>query len=136
MASSLELGIPGVKDSMLEEFGIRLLTYDLPGFGESDPHPKRNLESSAADMAFLADALGVNKFWVLGYSSGSMHAWAALRYIPDRLAGISCSFGCRVLFFFCYVHATYDTVHVRSFIAVLVIYFFYLKRVVITFASF
>ncbi|ESW04170.1 hypothetical protein PHAVU_011G072400 [Phaseolus vulgaris] len=85
--SSRLAGIPGVKDSMLEEFGIRLLTYDLPGFGESDPHPKRNLESSAADMAFLADALGVNKFWVLGYSSGSMHAWAALRYIPDRLAG-------------------------------------------------
>lgn len=40
-------------------------------------------------MSFLADALGVNKFWVVGYSSGSMHAWAALRYIPDRLAGIN-----------------------------------------------
>ncbi|CAJ1979355.1 unnamed protein product [Sphenostylis stenocarpa] len=85
--SSRLAGIPGVKDSLLEEFGIRLLTYDLPGFGESDPHPKRNLESSATDMASLADALGVNKFWVVGYSSGSMHAWAALRYIPDRLAG-------------------------------------------------
>ncbi|KAF7805556.1 Alpha/Beta hydrolase fold [Senna tora] len=85
--SSRLAGIPGVKDSLLEEFGIHLLTYDLPGFGESDPHPNRNLESSAMDMSFLADALGVNKFWVVGYSSGSMHAWAALRYIPDRLAG-------------------------------------------------
>lgn len=85
--SSRLAGIPGVKDSLLEEFGIRLLTFDLPGFGESDPHPKRNLESSAMDMAFLADALGVDKFWVVGYSSGSMHAWASLRYIPDRLAG-------------------------------------------------
>ncbi|XP_027347154.1 uncharacterized protein LOC113858636 isoform X2 [Abrus precatorius] len=86
--SSRLAGIPGVKDSLLEEFGIHLLTYDLPGFGESDPHPKRNLESSAMDMAFLADALGLNKFWVVGYSSGSMHAWAALRYIPDRLAAM------------------------------------------------
>ncbi|KAI4322227.1 hypothetical protein L6164_021938 [Bauhinia variegata] len=85
--SSRLAGIPGVKGSLLEEFGIRLLTYDLPGFGESDPHPDRNLESSATDMSNLADALGVNKFWVVGYSSGSMHAWAALRYIPDRLAG-------------------------------------------------
>ncbi|KAI4334437.1 hypothetical protein L6164_019132 [Bauhinia variegata] len=85
--SSRLAGIPGVKGSLLEEFGIRLLTYDLPGFGESDPHPNRNLESSATDMSFLADALGVNKFWVVGYSSGSMHAWAALRYIPDRLSG-------------------------------------------------
>lgn len=83
-------GIPGIKTSLLEEFGVRLVTYDLPGFGESDPHPSRNLNSSASDILCLADAVGVNdKFWVLGYSSGSMHAWAALRYIPHRVAGIS-----------------------------------------------
>ncbi|KAF5447118.1 hypothetical protein F2P56_032690 [Juglans regia] len=86
--SSRLAGIPGLTASLLEEFGIRLLTYDLPGFGESDPHPKRNLESSARDMLFLANSVGIrDKFWVVGYSSGSMHAWAALRYIPDRLAG-------------------------------------------------
>ncbi|XP_009338290.2 uncharacterized protein LOC103930650 [Pyrus x bretschneideri] len=86
--SSRLAGIPGLKASLLEEFGVRLLTYDLPGFGESDPHPDRNLESSAIDMLLLADAVGVHdKFWVVGYSSGGMHAWAALRYIPDRLAG-------------------------------------------------
>ncbi|KAJ8751535.1 hypothetical protein K2173_016769 [Erythroxylum novogranatense] len=86
--SSRLAGIPGVKASLLEEFGIHLITYDLPGFGESDPHPSRTLESSALDMEFLANALGIkDKFWVLGYSSGSLHTWAALRYIPDKLAG-------------------------------------------------
>ncbi|KAM7280313.1 hypothetical protein ACFE04_007447 [Oxalis oulophora] len=81
-------GVPGLKPSLLEEFGIRLLTYDLPGFGQSDPHPGRNLQSSASDMSCLAYSLGVKgKFWVLGYSTGSMHAWAALRYIPHRVAG-------------------------------------------------
>ncbi|XP_059429785.1 uncharacterized protein LOC132163494 [Corylus avellana] len=86
--SSRLAGIPGLKASLLEEFGICLLTYDLPGFGESDPHPNRNLESSAMDMLLLANGVGINdKFWVVGYSSGSMHAWAALRYIPDRVAG-------------------------------------------------
>ncbi|WCJ41082.1 alpha/beta-Hydrolases superfamily protein [Euphorbia peplus] len=86
--SSRLAGLPGLKASLLEEFGIYLLTYDLPGFGESDPHPNRNLQSSAFDMLFLVNALGVkDKFWVMGYSSGSLHAWAALRYIPDRLAG-------------------------------------------------
>lgn len=90
-----------MKDSLLQEFGIRLLTYDLPGFGESDPHPNRNLESSATDMAFLANALDVDKFWVVGYSSGSMHAWAALRYIPDRLAGIICLFCVFIFLFSC-----------------------------------
>ncbi|XAR60473.1 hypothetical protein NMG60_11033872 [Bertholletia excelsa] len=86
--SSRLAGIPGVKDSLLQEFGIRLVTYDLPGFGESDPHPNRNLESSALDLLQLSYAVGVtDKFWVLGYSTGSMHAWAALRYLPDRVAG-------------------------------------------------
>ncbi|XP_028058508.1 uncharacterized protein LOC114262343 [Camellia sinensis] len=86
--SSRLSGIPGLKTSLLQEFGIRLVTYDLPGFGESDPNPNRNLESSALDMLQLSYALGVTgKFWVLGYSGGSMHAWAALRYIPDRVAG-------------------------------------------------
>lgn len=74
--------------SLLEEFGVRLVTYDLPGFGESDPHPNRTLQSSAMDLLHLAEALKVdNKFWVLGYSSGAMHAWAALRYIPSKIAG-------------------------------------------------
>lgn len=81
-------GIPGIKASLLEEFGVRLVTYDLPGFGESDPHPGRNLNSSALDMSYLANAVdATDKFWVLCFSSACMHAWAALRYIPDRVAG-------------------------------------------------
>ncbi|KAI3461459.1 hypothetical protein Pfo_018122 [Paulownia fortunei] len=86
--SSRIAGIPGLKGSLLQEFGIRLVTYDLPGFGESDPHPDRDLESSALDMLHLSYAVNVtDKFWVVGYSDGSKHAWAALHYIPDRLAG-------------------------------------------------
>ncbi|CAL4930473.1 unnamed protein product [Urochloa decumbens] len=86
--SSRLAGIPGIRASLLEEFGVRLVTYDLPGFGESDPHPGRNLNSSALDMLHLADALDIpDKFWVVGYSGGGMHAWSALHYIPDRVAG-------------------------------------------------
>ncbi|CAI9105206.1 OLC1v1004079C1 [Oldenlandia corymbosa var. corymbosa] len=86
--SSRLAGIPGIRDSILQEFGIRLVTYDLPGFGESDPHHDRNLESSAMDMLHLSYSVNITgKFWVLGFSGASMHAWAALRYIPDRIAG-------------------------------------------------
>lgn len=86
--SSRLAGIPGVKVTLLKEFGIRLVTYDLPGFGESNPHLGRNLNSSAFDMLYLANAVGISdKFWLLGYSSGAMHSWAALRYIPNRIAG-------------------------------------------------
>ncbi|XP_010920909.1 uncharacterized protein [Elaeis guineensis] len=88
--SSRLAGLPGLKASLLDEFGVRFIAYDLPGFGESDPHPSRNLNSSALDMLHLANALGVtDKFWVMGYSAGSIHAWAAVRYIPDRLAGVA-----------------------------------------------
>lgn len=86
--SSRLAGIPGIRNSLLQEFGIRMVTYDLPGVGESDPHPSRNLESSALDMLHLSYTVNITqKFWVLGFSGGNMHAWAALRYIPDRIAG-------------------------------------------------
>lgn len=85
---SLMVGIPGVKALLLEEYGVRLVTYDLPGFGESDPHPNRNFNSSAMDMLHLVNAVNVTeKFWVLCHSSGCIHAWASLRYIPERIAG-------------------------------------------------
>ncbi|KAI4300242.1 hypothetical protein L6164_033639 [Bauhinia variegata] len=86
--SSRLAGMAGVRESLLEEYGIRLVTYDLAGFGESDPHPNRNLNSSAMDMLHLANAVNVSgKFWLLCHSSGCIHAWAALRYIPERIAG-------------------------------------------------
>jgi pimeloyl-ACP methyl ester carboxylesterase len=69
------------------------MTYDLPGFGEIDPQPGQDLNSSALDMLHLANALDFpDKFLVVGYSGGGMHAWSALRYIPDRIAGtyLSC----------------------------------------------
>lgn len=95
-------GIPGISASLLEEFGVRLVTYDLPGFGESDPHPGRNLNSSALDMLDLANALNIpDKFWVVGYSGGGMHAWSALRYIPDRVAGTYFRWFSSILFWIC-----------------------------------
>ncbi|CAL5361805.1 unnamed protein product [Camellia sinensis] len=57
----------------------KLETLSDQGFGLSDPHPNRNLESSAMDMLQLSYAVGVtDKFWVVGYSGESMHAWAVL----------------------------------------------------------
>ncbi|EFH47263.1 hydrolase, alpha/beta fold family protein [Arabidopsis lyrata subsp. lyrata] len=86
--SSRLAGIPGVKKSLLVEYGVRLVSYDLPGFGESDPHRGRNLSSAASDMINLAAAIGIDeKFWLLGYSTGSMHTWAAMKYFPGKIAG-------------------------------------------------
>ncbi|KAL9264520.1 hypothetical protein AKJ16_DCAP09504 [Drosera capensis] len=90
LSSRLSGGIPGVRELLLEEFQIRLLTYDLPGFGESDPYPARTLNSSAYDIVHLANSLGVSgKFWLMGFSSANLHVLGALRYIPDRVAGVA-----------------------------------------------
>jgi len=84
----VKAGLPGVSNRLLEKYATRVVAYDRPGIGQSDPHPKQNFNTSAQDMADIADALGMGeKFWVLGYSGGGPYAWAALRYIPHRLAG-------------------------------------------------
>lgn len=84
--------LPGASPALLEEFGVRVVSYDRPGMGQSDyfPGAAASLRTSARHMAELADALGLGpRFWVLGYSGGGPHAWAAARYIPDRLAGLA-----------------------------------------------
>jgi pimeloyl-ACP methyl ester carboxylesterase len=88
--SSRLLGLSGVNEKLLKKYGVRLVAYDRPGIGQSDPQLKRTLNSSAEDMADIADALGMGiKFWVFAHSEGAAYAWAALHYIPARLAGVA-----------------------------------------------
>ncbi|XP_049379969.1 uncharacterized protein LOC125844692 isoform X1 [Solanum stenotomum] len=72
----------------LEELGAYVVSFDRPGYGESDPHPKRTIQTTALDMEELADQLGLGpKFYVMGYSMGGHSVWGCLEYIPNRLAG-------------------------------------------------
>lgn len=71
-----------------EELGVYLVSFNRPGYGESDPDPKRTLKSTALDVEELADQLGLgSKFYVIGYSMGGQVVWACLKYISHRLAG-------------------------------------------------
>ncbi|KAG0565508.1 hypothetical protein M758_8G190800 [Ceratodon purpureus] len=88
--SSRLLGLSGVNENLLKKYSVRLVSYDRPGIGQSDPQSKRTLNTSAEDMADIADALGMgSKFWVFAHSGGAPYAWAALHYIPTRLAGVA-----------------------------------------------
>lgn len=83
-------GLSGVNENLLKKYGVRMVAYDRPGIGQSDAQVKRNLNTSAEDMADIADALGMGeKFWLFAYGEGAPYAWAALHYIPTRLAGTS-----------------------------------------------
>src|ERR1700761_3367940 len=48
------------------EHGLRWVSYDRPAYGGSSPNPDRSVASAAADVAAVADALGIDRFTVLG----------------------------------------------------------------------
>lgn len=65
--------------------GIRLFSYDRPGYGGSTRQQGRKVADCAADVAAVADALGVTRFGVWGISGGGPHALAAAALLPDRV---------------------------------------------------
>lgn len=75
------------EESAYAALGVRLITIDRPGIGLSDPHPGRRLLDWPADVVGLADALGAERFAVVGYSVGGAYAAACARAIPGRLIG-------------------------------------------------
>ncbi|MFC9560445.1 alpha/beta fold hydrolase [Agromyces sp. NPDC056965] len=67
--------------------GIRLLSYGRPSYGGSTPRPGRDVAAAAADVAAIADALGVERFAVMGASGGGPHALACAALLPERVTG-------------------------------------------------
>jgi len=76
---------PHARDA--EERGIRLITYDRPGYGGSTPHEGRCVGDAAADVAVIADALGIGRFGTYGGSGGGPHTLACAALLPDRVVG-------------------------------------------------
>ncbi|KAG8374132.1 hypothetical protein BUALT_Bualt11G0099100 [Buddleja alternifolia] len=73
---------------IVENEGIYIVSFDRPGYGESDPDPNRTVKSLAFDIEELADKLGLgSKFYVVGFSMGGQVVWSCLKHIPHRLAG-------------------------------------------------
>jgi pimeloyl-ACP methyl ester carboxylesterase len=68
--------------------GVRWVSYDRPGYGGSTPRPGRDLAAAAADVAAIADALGIGRFAVMGHSSGGGHALACGALLGERVLGV------------------------------------------------
>ncbi|KAL8204974.1 hypothetical protein R6Q57_010597 [Mikania cordata] len=76
------------EEALIEDLGIYIVSFDRPGYGESDPDPKRTLKSLATDTEELADQLELGpKFYAVGFSMGGQIIYSYLKYIPHRLAG-------------------------------------------------
>jgi pimeloyl-ACP methyl ester carboxylesterase len=91
-ASRLEAAL---LDSAARRRGVRVIAADRPGSGLSDFQPGRRIRDWPNDVIELADALGINRFAMVGVSGGGPYALACARYIPQRLTavGVVCGLG-------------------------------------------
>jgi pimeloyl-ACP methyl ester carboxylesterase len=80
---------PRPADDELAEIGVRLITYDRPGYGRSDAYPDRSVAQAADDVRAVADALGLAEFGVVGRSGGGPHALACAALLPDRVRRVA-----------------------------------------------
>ena len=88
--------MPGCPDSRLaarsgaaaaRRAGVDLVAVNRPGYGRSDPARSDHV-SVAADTVAVADALGVDRFAVLGMSLGGPYALACAATRPERVAAV------------------------------------------------
>ena len=74
---------------MIEQFGIRYLVVNRPGFGGSDPSPGRSVADFASDLGELMTALGYRRFSVVGVSAGGPYALACGWTLRERIVALA-----------------------------------------------
>ena len=66
-------------------YGLRRITFDRAGYGDSTRHPGRRVVDEVADIEHLANALGFDRFVVAGGSGGGPVTLACAALLPDRV---------------------------------------------------
>ena len=69
---------------------IRWVGHDRPGYRSSSPLRGRDVAAVAADVAAIADHLGIARFAVAGVSGGGPHALACAALLPRRVQAVVC----------------------------------------------
>lgn len=73
------------RPSVLYRMGVRLISYDRPGYGASDRALGRTVASAAEDVLTIAKQLKISRFAVVGRSGGGPHALACAALLPDMV---------------------------------------------------
>jgi pimeloyl-ACP methyl ester carboxylesterase len=76
---------PFPRAQVLYALGVRLISFDRPGYGESDRLQSRRVADVVPDVRAIVDHLGVDQFAVLGRSGGGPHALACAALLPERV---------------------------------------------------
>src|SRR5258705_8535535 len=66
-------------------FGLRRLSFDRPGYGDSTRLPGRSVADAVPDVVAIADAFGLRRFASSGGSGGGPHVLACAALIPERV---------------------------------------------------
>lgn len=72
-----------------EERGIRLFSYDRPGYGGSTRHAGRRAADCAADIEAVCDELGFERIYVWGISGGGLRQRRRSRRWPRTAPRVS-----------------------------------------------
>jgi len=73
-----------VPDEVLDRFGLRLISIDRPGYGDTDPIDGDRVVR-VADVLEVCDALGIDSFAVVAVSSGGSYALTLAAVAPERV---------------------------------------------------
>ncbi len=80
---------PHPRSTVLYRLGVRLVSYDRPGYGDSTRLFGRRVSAAAEDVRTIADHLGLDGFAVLGRSGGGPHALACAALLPERVSRVA-----------------------------------------------
>lgn len=78
---------------LYERLNAQVLTFDRPGYGRSTVQRDRTILSVADDAVAVANALGWERFAVLGISGGGPHALALGVRAPERILALGLAVG-------------------------------------------
>jgi len=76
---------PRPRGIVLYRLGIRLISYDRPGYPGSTRKPGRTVADAAEDVQAIADYFGFDRFSVVGRSGGAPHALACAARLSKRV---------------------------------------------------
>ena len=76
---------PRPRGIVLYRLGIRLISYNRPGYPGSTRQEGRCVADAADDVRAIADHFGIDRFSVVGRSGGSPHALACAALLPERV---------------------------------------------------
>jgi pimeloyl-ACP methyl ester carboxylesterase len=74
--------------ALANERGVRIVSIERPGVGESTPHHYRALTQFARDVEQVCEALGIGEFAVAGLSGGGAYALACAHELPARTVAV------------------------------------------------